>query len=147
MMTKESLAKLLQGREYHNELTDAEETEAENAGLVVVTGYSDDNMELRGAIQDEFSCYEGGECLIDADGLLPDRETALEDDDDEAILEYLSRSKKASKITVLWCPNKGGEVYASWAYLTDIPHVKFEIMEDSDVYCEGIVFDIKDLAK
>lgn len=49
MIAKE-FADLLSGRDYMNEITRGEEEQAKAAGLVVVFGYSDDNMELRGAI-------------------------------------------------------------------------------------------------
>lgn len=48
-MTKEQMAALLNGREYGDEITRAEHQIARASGLVVVFGYSDDNMEVRGA--------------------------------------------------------------------------------------------------
>ena len=39
-----------------------------------------------------------------------------------------------------------GEEGYSWTYETAIPHATFEILEDEEKYCRGIVFDIKDLA-
>ena len=46
-MTKEELAAMLNGREYGKEITKAEEEKAKANGLVVIYGYSDDNVELR----------------------------------------------------------------------------------------------------
>ena len=37
-----------------------EERLAKENGLVVVFGYSDDNIELRGAINNEAGCFDGG---------------------------------------------------------------------------------------
>ena len=35
----------------------------------------------------------------------------------------------------------------SWSYLTDIPHKTFDIMEDGEIYCRGIVFSLDDLGE
>ena len=47
-----------------------------------------------------------------------------------------------STIKTLW--SKGE--YA-WQYETEIPHATFEILEDGDKYCRGIVFDLADVAE
>lgn len=52
-MTLKEFAKMLDGREYGGEITKEEEALAKELGFVVVFGYSDDNAELRGAIDDE----------------------------------------------------------------------------------------------
>ena len=41
-------------------------------GYVVVFSYSDDNMEFRGAINDEFACYYGGTVYLDKNGIIND---------------------------------------------------------------------------
>lgn len=41
-----------------------------------------------------------------------------------------------------------GREYGSdipWTYKTNIPHLDFNIMEEGEVYCEGLVFFIGDL--
>lgn len=138
-MTKEELAASLTGREYCDEITAAEETEARAAGLVVVFGASDDLMEFRGSINDEFGCYNGGVALVDANGLI-DR-AQIDDSDDEAIADFVSRKKKASTIEALWAD----EGSYSWTYKTDIPHATFEVVVDGEPYCRGIVFALTDL--
>lgn len=45
------------------------------------------------------------------------------------------------EIKAVWCPPEGG----SWAYRTKIPHATFKVMEGEELYCTGIVFDIKDV--
>ena len=111
-MTLKEFAKMLDGREYRHEITKEEEALAKELGFVVVFGYSDDNAELRGAIDDEISCYDGGE-LFHID--LP------------------------ATIYADWCPE---DIDCSWAYGTSIPHEQFYIYEDGDLYCVGIVCDI-----
>lgn len=138
-MTKEELAARLNGREYRKEITSQERLEAKESGLVVVYGASDDLMEFEGAIYDEMGCYDGGTALIDADGLL-DREQ-IEDDDDEAIANYVARKKTARSIEALWSKEDG----YSWTYQTEIPHATFEVVEDGEPYCRGIVLALVDL--
>lgn len=111
-MTLKEFAKMLDGREYRHEITKEEEALAKELGFVVVFGYSDDNAELRGAIDDEIGCFDGG---------------VLEHDD------------LPNMIYAMWCPEY---IDCSWAYQTSIPHEKFHIYEDGELYCVGIVCDI-----
>jgi hypothetical protein len=138
MMTKESLAAAIHGCEYGQELSRFDGREAKAAGLVVVYGASDDLMEFEGAISDELDCSEGGSTMIDAKGLV-DR-NAIDDRDDEAIADYVARKPKARTIRAVW-----GKGDASWSYETDIPHATFDVLEDGEVYCRGIVFSLADL--
>lgn len=138
-MKKEELAAMLNGREYRNEITREEAAEAKAAGLVVVYGASDDLMEFEGAIRDELGCYDGGTAFVDKKGLL-DR-GQIDDGDDEAIADFVTRKKTARTIEALWAKEPG----YSWTYKTDIPHQTFEIVEDGEPYCRGIVFALADL--
>lgn len=126
-MEKEELAIFLQGREYGNEITKEESKQAKENGLVVVFGYSDDCMELRGAINDEF----GTEAYFDNEG------NTLERCDDDCI--HSQRAfEKANKI-------EGDYTNSGWRFTTTIPHDTFDIVEEDELYCRGIVFNIKDL--
>ena len=60
MKKLKEFAKKLNGRQYLNELTKEDEAYARENGIVVVYGQSDDLMEVRGAIDEEFCCYDGG---------------------------------------------------------------------------------------
>ncbi len=59
-MNKEELAKRLDGRLIGNEISKEEEAKAQEDGLIVIFGASDDLAEIRGAIYDEVGCYDGG---------------------------------------------------------------------------------------
>lgn len=111
-MTLKEFASMLDGREYRSEITPEEEKLAKELGFVVVFGYSDDNAELRGAIDDEIGCYDGG------------------------VLEH---EDLPATIYADWCPE---DMDCAWAYGTSIPHEKFNIYEDGELYCVGIVCDI-----
>lgn len=111
-MTLKEFAKMLDGRSYGQEITKEEEALAKELGFVVVFGYSDDNAELRGAINDEIGCFDGG---------------PVEHEDLPGVI-YAD-----------WCPEDMG---CSWAYGTSIPHENFHIFDGDDLYCVGIVCDI-----
>ncbi len=138
-MNAKQLAALLNGREYLHEITDEEAEQAKSAGLVVVVGASDDLIEFRGAIFDEGDCYDGGTILFDARGVIPSWESASESE--ESAKDYFERKAKARTIEALWAK----EPRYSWTYKTDIPHETFEIVEDGEPYCRGIVFSLSDL--
>ncbi len=139
-MTKEQLAETLNGRKYGSEITLEESEQAKEAGLVVVFGYSDDNMMFEGAIQDEAGCFNGGEALVNADGLfVPDQicDSYNEYDPCKLIQREMARCKT---ITAIW-----GEGGCSWTYSTDIPHSTFSIFEGGELYCVGIVFSLSEV--
>jgi hypothetical protein len=141
MMTKETLAAAIHGCEYRQELSRFDGREAKAAGLVVVYGASDDLMELEGAISDEADVCNGGIVHLDAKGII-DRERLGIDDgaSDRAIEEYSRRKVRARTIRAVW-----GKDGISWSYETDISHATFDVLEDGEVYCRGIVFALADL--
>lgn len=136
-MDVKELAAKLNGREYCREITDEEAKQAKEAGLVVVFGASDDLIEFRGAIRDEGEAP--GDVLIDTKGVLPSWDSASESE--ESAQEYFERKAKARTIEALFAKDPG----YTWIYKTDIPHETFEIVEDGEPYCRGIVFSINDL--
>ena len=136
-MTAKELAASLNGREYRSEMTLEEMSIANKSGLVVVFGASDDLMEFRGAIDDEVSCYDGGTAYVYEQGLYNAPDNCEECNRCEHVI--FARDACAT-VSAIWC--KGD--YA-WAYRTEIPHETFEILEDGEKYCQGIVFSMDDL--
>ena len=111
-MTPNEFVKLyMQNCQYRKELSLMASAVAEENGLVVVFGASDDLCEIRGAEDDELDCFDGGEATI-----------------------------AGAKVKINWC--KDGY---SWTYDTDIPHECFDVYEDGEKYCRGIVFSISDV--
>lgn len=131
-------AKRLEGRQYTSEITEEEEILAKQNNLVVVFGASDDLMELRGSIDDEFDCYNGGSVFIDSDGTIIPQE---ECENCSSCKWHIAAKSKAHKLSAHWCE---GDV-ASWEYDIDVPFEPFSIMEDEEVYCIGIVFSLDDI--
>lgn len=136
-MTKEELAAKLNGNQIGREITKALAKEAKEAGLVVVYGASDDLVEFEGAIYDEAGAYDGGEVFI-ADGKL------FNEDECESHCRFFKEAmKKVRKtaITAVW----NDEGNPCWSYKTQIPHATFEIYEDKELFCRGIVFGLADV--
>jgi hypothetical protein len=136
-LTPATLAARLSGRAYRHEITRDEEREAKAAGLVVVFGSSDDLVEFRGAICAEIGAYDGTTTHITTAGLLPSWESI--DRDDEAACERYFENKRggAQTIDAPWCAEPGGP---AWTFRTTIPHATFDILEDGELFCRGIVF-------
>ena len=131
----EQFAKILSMRDFSEGLSDVETACAKRNGLVVVTGYSDDVIELEGAIFAEGDCFEGGKF-------------------------HLKRIKgkwklergagKKNNISALWhakdaFTDDGDSI--PWTYRTDIPHAKFIAANGGDPFSEGLVFDVRKLCR
>lgn len=148
-MNKEEFAKLLNGREYGMEITKDEERIAKESGLIVIFGYSDDNVELRGALRDEICAFEGA-CFVIAkagDKVVVSQNPKFyrEIDDLEAIAlepEIYALNNK-NKFKAVWYPS---ELKCSWLIKTEVPHATFDIFEDGELFCRGVVIEFADLA-
>jgi hypothetical protein len=127
-MTKDELAAMLNGREYGSEMTRDEERTARQNRLLVAYGDSDDNLEVRGVMNDEFGAYEGCECYLVR---VSDR------------WERLSSGTSPVLVEAIWAPKDDTKL--SWLITSPIPHSTFDIMEDSEPFCRGIVIDQGDM--
>jgi len=140
-------AEKLDGREYLNELTEEEEKEALQDNVLIVYGYSDDDLELRGIIDDEIGAWNGTSIYIGRKNnkltwRFIQKENDYMDHDDEE--EYdLTGFKKCGTIIAEFAPiNEKEEVYATWSITTDMKHEKFNIMEDGELFCSGVVISL-----
>jgi len=50
---------------------------------------------------------------------------------------------ESMKIRIVW----HDEGYPCWTFETDIPHETFDIYEDGELYCKGIIFNLSDCKK
>ena len=140
-MNKAELCMNLTGRQIGEEINQAQEKIAKESNLVVVFGASDDLMKFRGAICDEISCYDGGIAYLDKNGLLVNK---CHDDDCPYFRQIQNQAiEMGFTIEAIW--NSENEPAISWTYKTAIFHSTFEIFEDGEIYCRGIVFDFRDL--
>lgn len=133
--TVKSMAFCLNNRDDEDGFCEFERKCAERNDLVIVCGHSDDVIDFYGAIFAEGDCFNGGDFH-------------LEQEDGRWILkEGLGKCNnisakwyEKSKITDDW------EIIP-WSYETDIPHTTFYMTHEGEPFCEGIVFDIKNLKK
>lgn len=136
-MTAKEFAGGLSGRDCGNEIYPFEEQRAKELGLVVVYGYSDDNVELRGAIDDEVGAYKGATICLTKTGLFEEPHDFCTQD-----CPFLAAAlEKAKTIKAVW--HDEGE--PCWTFKTDVPHETFNIYEDGELFCVGIVFSVEDL--
>jgi len=135
-LTKEKLAAKLNGREYGDEITSKEKSLAKENNLVVVFGYSDDLMELEGAICDEIGAWEGSKIYLNDLGII------VNDCDDEDC-PYFQKLVEHAPYYIEACWSEDDEF--TWTYKTNIPVATFEILEDENKYCKGIAFSMDDL--
>ncbi len=146
-MNKETLAELINGRAYRNEMHKEEEQIAKESGLVIIFGASDDLVEFRGAIYDEIDAYNGTHFIIATPGTeIPvdeNHETFRKAKQLEAItIEEESQTKK-NRFEAVWSPD---EPECSWLIKTDLPHSTFDIMEDGELYCRGLIIEVAALS-
>lgn len=117
-----SIAERLNGIEYRDDIPKDIIEEAKANRIVIVFGRSDDLMEFEGAIYDEVGCYEGGSCVVNYEGKIG--------------------AKGGKTIRALWCDKKSD---FTWSYKTKIPHETFDMFDDDEKYCRGIVFSLDSL--
>jgi hypothetical protein len=127
----------LNGRKYRDEMTKAEEAEAKADGVVIVFGYSDDNVELRGAIEEEVGAWEGAVIPITENGILE----PCEHDNDEGCPHYKRELAKAKRIVAEWRNDDFPWDIRGEGFAFD----KFDIMEDGEGFCHGIVYHPADV--
>lgn len=105
---------------------------AKKNNLVIVTGYSDDLIELDGAIKQEGNCFNGGYFH-------------LEKYNEEWLLK---NGEGSNNISAIWFDkNKATDdlEVIPWSYKTNIPHESFYTTFSGEPHCEGFVFRVEDL--
>lgn len=100
--------------------------------FVILYGASDDLLELRGAIDEEFGAYNGFDYQ---------EYGSNQSDCDPDILEFLSNNE----ITAVWCP----DAHRSWMIKSNSRHlnISFDIMEGNEIFCTGLIIDLETTTK
>ena len=130
--TPKALAAALNNRDLDDVFYGFELQCAKENNLVIVTGYSDDLIELDGAITQEEDCFNGGNFH-------------LEKCNDEWLLK---NGAGCNTISAIWHDqNKTTDdlVVIPWTYKSEIPHESFLAKYRGEVFCEGFVFNLEDL--
>jgi hypothetical protein len=134
-MTIDELAKWMNSKGYDPDIDKATEQRAKEAGLVIVFGASDDLIEFRGAIS--YEAGAPGDVAITKDGIL--QSTCGEGDE---CPYFLKIREKATTIEAVWNETPEGP---TWSYKTTLPHDTFDLHDDEEFYCRGIVFSVADI--
>ena len=142
-MSPAEFAALLTGRERGSEITKPEAAAAKAAGLVVVFGYSDDGVNFQGAVNDQIGAYDGATVRMTPHGMLPDWHDLDKDDEDDVEAYFVKKMAGFKEIDAEWSPKD--EPTLAWRFKTEIPHATFDVMEDGEVFCRGIVFALADV--
>jgi hypothetical protein len=144
-MTPKEAAAELHGSQYRNEGSNRLFKQMKDAGLVAAFGASDDLLEFRGAIYDEVGAWDGTTAYVQGGELLQ-RKCDNEQCPHEEV-RIAAAKKSATVVEAVWTPRDGkGEVFASWLIKSNVPHETFDVMEDGELYCRGIVFRLEDTA-
>jgi len=141
-MTREEFAAMLQNREKREEISDGEAEIAKQSGLLVCFGYSDDNLEFRGIIHDEIGAYDGTKEKLFLNKTTNTIELLVLNEDEAETIERLGLTPKTVEIEAIWDPE---DLDASWLITTELPHSTFDIMEDGELFCRGIVVSETDI--
>lgn len=136
-MDMQEAAAALDGGEYAREGSPALFGAMKEAGLVAVFGASDDLTEFRGAIDDEAGAGDETEHYLTRQGFFAN---PCDNDDCPFFREKLAAMTPA--VVARWCP-PGFD--GSWLIETPLPHATFDVMEDGEVYCRGVVISVADL--
>ena len=128
-------SKILNRCDFSEGLARAETECARRNGLVIVYGHSDDHLELDGAIRAEGGCFMGGIFHLECE---------------KGKWQLLCGVGKMNNISARWCDQDAitdDWEPILWSYKTDIPHECFIALYDGKLFCEGFVFDMKELKK
>lgn len=147
-MTPQEFADMINGRQYGDEVNSDEQRLAAKHGLVVVFGYSDDNVEFRGWIYDETGAYGAkGKAIrftIDGKILREPSEEEREVLEKFGVLDDVLNSPETASVRVWW---RREENSPCWTFEANFPHATFEVKEDDELFCRGLVFKLEDAFK
>lgn len=151
-MTTQQLAELLNNRQYSNEIDTEEIQLAKDHNYLVVFGHSDDCVELRGILYEEYTVDTT--ILIGKKGERMFVETDTSDlegfDDFDGVYKHF---KELGCIQVSDCSVEPTNYITSeygmngWEFTTDLPHSTFQIYDEDDLHGNGLVIDLTELNK
>lgn len=107
---------------------------AKESGLVAAFRAGGNYIEFCGAVNDEINLYEYNNVFFTKAGLL------LNTCDDENCPHFERLKMAATPISIIW----GNDRY-SFTIETAIPHATFDVLQEGEKYCRGIVFALSDV--
>lgn len=138
MSTLDDLVQLIGDLEYGDNIPETALIRAHQIGAAIIYGYSDDCILVEGTVADEAVAYGGGTFYVDSQGFLPLNSDLTLGEEVTTLNEcrkLVRRFGKSVKVEVIM--EQDGYY---WQYKTDWPHKTFEIKEDGEPWCKGIVF-------
>lgn len=147
-MKKEELAARLNGRTNDEVITRDEHVLAADNGLVVVYGESDDLIEFAGAIYDEIGAWGGVKAVLykhtkEYSAIICESEAIRDLEDDFKMYKAMGAMLDRHNIVeAVWAPDG---IDTTWLIKTGLPHASFNVIEDGELFCIGLVLDVKDL--
>lgn len=147
-LTKEALAEMLKGNEYREEITPEQEALAKENNLIALFPHSDDNLEIRGAIDDELGAYDGGDFALVKKGELfkaeDDEHDVYHKADEDMVVALVDdhQPEAKRKIALVWNP---ADDPRSWTLTSAIPHASFDINDGGEAWANGIVIDLDEI--
>ena len=133
-MTAEEFARLLDGREYGSEMSKEENELAAVNRLFVFLGESDDEFKSRGILNYFFNAVNGIEVTI-AKTLNTPYWGVIHEEMKVQASAFVKNLKNFTVKAILFPEDPD----TTWLITTDVPHATFDIMEDGDLFCRGIV--------
>lgn len=136
-MTKEELAERLQKQQGINH---CDREVAKDMGLIIISGYSDDSVDIDGFISNELTIYSNENFFITDKKVFIDQyfSDVLDQFEEEDEIRAFLDAKDRKQIFNGEFTDKG------WLFVTELPHAKFTINnEDDEDHC--LVLDHKDL--
>ncbi|EPX76752.1 hypothetical protein [Salipiger mucosus] len=136
-MDIKTAAQRLHGMEYRDERPYEDVfKEMKDAGLVAVTGASDDLVEFYGAIRDE---RDIGETLL-ADGAI--LESSCPEGED---CPYFRKFAKSAIVLEARFGEMAEPDAPTWTFTIPVEHETFDVMEEGEIFSRGIVFRTSDI--
>lgn len=125
--------------QYDFELSPEFLKELEEQNLVIVFGRGKDCVSFLGAIETDKEVFEEDIIYIPAKSM-KSKEVHTEEihylkEEFELIYNDITKNEISSY----------RHYFGKWSFETEIPHKKFYIWDDTNVFCEGIVFSLDDL--
>ena len=129
---RRELAIALDGAKYGFKLTPREQELTESNGFIVITGESDDLIEIEGACSDEIGAYYPKTFY-----LLPNGSPVNTDELDEESAARICHG----------LPSVRGEYSDGgvWRFSTELPHETFRVYDDESLFCVGLIISLDDI--
>jgi len=140
ILTAEQFARLLDGRECGEEISKEEEAIAAESRLFVFFGDSDDGLKVLGILCDFFSAIGGRKVTIAK--VINSPYWAYVTEQTKALVSIFVQIRDSFVVNAIWNPD---DPDTTWLIATDVPSFPFDIMEDGNLFCRGIVIAESDV--